>query len=65
LEWLSSPPAQKIFTDIDYEYPANPGVPASRNVAAWGTFRSDPINVSRAGELQRAAVMLMDRAGYR
>lgn len=65
LEWLSSPPAQKIFTDLDYEYPANPAVPPSPAVAAWGTFRSDPINVSRAGELQRAAVMLMDRAGYR
>ncbi len=65
LEWLSSPPAQEIFTEIDYEYPANPNVPASPAVAAWGTFRSDPINVSKAGELQRAAVMLMDRAGYR
>lgn len=65
LEWLSSPPAQKIFTDIDYEYPANPSVAASPAVAAWGTFKSNPINVSKAGELQRAAVMLMDRAGYR
>ncbi len=65
LEWLSSPPAQRIFTEIDYEYPANPTVPPSPAVAAWGTFRSDPINVSKAGELQRAAVMLMDRAGYR
>jgi iron(III) transport system substrate-binding protein len=65
LEWLSSPPAQKIFTEIDYEYPANPAVPPSEAVAAWGTFRSDPINVSKAGELQRSAVMLMDRAGYR
>jgi iron(III) transport system substrate-binding protein len=65
LEWLSSPPAQSIFTEIDYEYPANPNVQASPAVAAWGTFRSDPINVSKAGELQREAVMLMDRAGYR
>ncbi|MEW6683410.1 MAG: Fe(3+) ABC transporter substrate-binding protein [Nitrospirota bacterium] len=65
LEWLSSPSAQKIFTEIDFEYPANPSVAPSPTVAAWGTFRSDPINVSKAGELQRAAVMLMDRAGYR
>ncbi|MFZ5862074.1 MAG: Fe(3+) ABC transporter substrate-binding protein [Nitrospirota bacterium] len=65
LEWLSSPPAQKIFTDIDFEYPANPAVSPSPAVAAWGTFKSDTINVAKAGELQRAAVMLMDRAGYR
>jgi iron(III) transport system substrate-binding protein len=65
LEWLSSPPAQKIFTDIDFEYPANPAVSPSPAVASWGTFKQDAINVAKAGELQRAAVMLMDRAGYR
>jgi len=65
LEWLSAPPAQKMFTEMDFEYPANPSVAPSPAVASWGTFRSDPINVSKAGELQRAAVMLMDRAGYR
>jgi iron(III) transport system substrate-binding protein len=65
LEWLSSPPAQKIFTDIDFEYPANPSVSPSPAVAAWGTFKQDTINVAKAGELQRAAVMLMDRASYR
>jgi iron(III) transport system substrate-binding protein len=65
LEWLSSPRAQKIFTDLDFEYPANPTVSPSPAVAAWGTFKADTINVAKAGELQRAAVMLMDRAGYR
>ncbi len=65
LEWLSSPRAQKIFTDLDFEYPANPTVSPSPAVAAWGTFKSDTINVAKAGELQRAAVMVMDRAGYR
>jgi iron(III) transport system substrate-binding protein len=65
LEWLSSSPAQEIFTNIDYEYPANPAVSPSPAVAAWGTFKQDTINVAKAGELQRAAVMLMDRAGYR
>jgi iron(III) transport system substrate-binding protein len=65
LEWLSSPRAQAIFTELDFEYPANPAVPPSPAVAAWGTFKSDTINVAKAGELQRAAVMLMDRAGYR
>jgi iron(III) transport system substrate-binding protein len=34
-------------------------------VAAWGSFKADPANVTDAGRLQAAAVMLMDRAGYR
>lgn len=65
LEWLSSPTAQKLFTDLDFEYPANPAVSPSPTVASWGTFKASAMNVAKAGELQREAVMLMDRAGYR
>ena len=47
------------------EYPANPAVQPDALVSAWGDFRADELNVSRAGELQVKAVMLMDRAGYK
>jgi iron(III) transport system substrate-binding protein len=47
------------------EYPVNPAVAPDPLVAAWGEFKGDEINVSKAGELQADAVMLMDRAGYR
>lgn len=65
LEWLSSERAQRIFAEIDFEYPANPAVKPAPTVASWGTFKSSLINVSRAGQLQIEAVKLMDRAGYR
>ncbi len=65
LEWLSSPDAQNLFADVNLEYPANPQVKPDPVVAAWGDFRKNPINIAKAGELQAAAVKLMDRAGYR
>ncbi len=65
LEWLSGPKAQAIFASLNMEYPANPGVENAPEVAAWGSFKADNVNVSTAGELQSEAVMLMDRAGYR
>ncbi|MFV1997213.1 MAG: Fe(3+) ABC transporter substrate-binding protein [Acidiferrobacterales bacterium] len=65
LEWLSTRPAQKMFANGNMEYPANPAVKANPLVAAWGSFKQDRLNVSRAGELQSRAVMIMDRAGYR
>lgn len=65
LEWLSAGEAQKHFAGSNLEYPANPDVPADPQVAAWGDFEPNVINVARAGELQEAAVRLMDRAGYR
>ena len=64
LEWLSSKDAQNLFADVNLEYPANPMVKPDPVVAAWGRFKQHPVNVVKAGELQAAAVKLMDRAGY-
>ncbi len=65
LEWLSSPAAQEMFAGLNLEFPANPAVPADPLVAAWGEFEASDMPVAQAGELQAAAVKLMDRAGYR
>ena len=65
LEWLAAPAAQNLFADINLEYPVNPAVNPDPVVAAWGTFKQNPINVTKAGELQTTAVKLMDRAGYK
>jgi iron(III) transport system substrate-binding protein len=65
LEFLSSEKAQNLFADVNLEYPVNPQVPVDPVVAAWGSFKQNPINVKKAGELQAEAVKLMDRAGYK
>jgi iron(III) transport system substrate-binding protein len=65
IEWLSSDKAQNLFADVNLEYPVNPAIKPDAIVAAWGTFKQNPINVAKAGELQTSAVKLMDRAGYK
>ena len=65
LEWLSTRPAQELFANSNMEYPVNAAVKVNPLVSAWGSFKQDRLNVSRAGELQARAVMIMDRAGYR
>ncbi|WP_246125179.1 extracellular solute-binding protein [Exilibacterium tricleocarpae] len=65
LEWLSSAEAQGKFAELNQEYPANPAVAPSAEVASWGEFKADDVNVEAAGRLQAAAVKLMDRAQYR
>lgn len=65
LEWLSSEQAQNLFADGNLEYPANPRVKPHPEVAAWGSFKQDLINVAKAGELQSQAIKLMDRVGYK
>ena len=65
IEWLSAGEAQALFASENLEYPANPSVATAPEIAAWGDYRQDLINVSEAGALQTEAVKLMDRAGYR
>lgn len=65
LEWLSSEKAQNLYADVDLEYPVNPRVHASQEVAAWGDFKQNQLNLSNAGELQTTAIALMERAGYK
>jgi iron(III) transport system substrate-binding protein len=65
LEWLSQPEAQSLFASLNLEYPASPSIEPDPIVKAWGDFKRSPMNVAQAGELQAAAVRLMDRAGYR
>lgn len=65
LEFLSSPAAQKMYADTNYEYPANPDVKPEALLADWGTFKADEVDVAAAGALQAEAVKLMDRLGYK
>lgn len=65
LEFLSSDKAQNLFADVNMEYPANPRIAPDPFVATWGSFKQNPVNLVKAGELQTTAVKLMDRAGYR
>lgn len=64
LEWMTTPEAQSIFAGVNQEYPANPAVPPSAEVASWGAFKADTVATEVAGKRQAEATMLMDRAGW-
>ncbi len=64
LEWMTTPEAQGIFAGVNQEYPANPAVEPSAEVASWGTFKADSVATEVAGKRQAEATMLMDRAGW-
>jgi iron(III) transport system substrate-binding protein len=64
LEWLSGDKAQALFANLNLEFPANPKVAPDPLTASWGTFKSNHINVSKAGALQTQAIRLMDREKY-
>ncbi|WP_296248268.1 extracellular solute-binding protein [Pseudomonas sp. UBA4194] len=64
VEWMTGPEAQKIFAGVNQEFPANPAVAPSEEVAGWGAFKADTLPVEVAGKRQAEAIKLMDRAGW-
>ena len=65
IEFLTSPEAQQMFADSNFEYPANPQAGVNPLIAGWGKFKQDDTNIAAAGEFQAAATKLADRAGYK
>jgi iron(III) transport system substrate-binding protein len=64
VEWMTGPEAQTIFSGTNQEFPANPKVAPSAEVASWGAFKADTIPVEVAGRRQAEAIRMMDRAGW-
>jgi iron(III) transport system substrate-binding protein len=65
LEWLATPAIQQRFAAVNFEFPANAGVDPLPEVKSWGPFKPNEVNVGLIGKAQPAAVMLIDRAGWR
>ncbi|MEK1905401.1 MAG: extracellular solute-binding protein [Pseudomonas sp.] len=64
VEWMTTAEAQSLFAEINQEYPANPAVKPSAEVAAWGSFKADSLPVEVAGKRQAEAIKMMDRVGW-
>lgn len=65
MEFLVSPESQRWYADTNHEYPVREGVAWNQMLEDWGHFKGDTLNLSLLGENNPAAVMLMDRAGWR
>jgi len=64
MEFLSGDVAQKMYAEINYEYPVKEGVPASKLVASWGKFKADNIKLSDVAAQHKAAIKLMDEVKF-
>ncbi|CAA6603263.1 Iron deficiency-induced protein A [Rhodospirillaceae bacterium LM-1] len=65
LEFLSGPEAQKTFAEANNEFPVLASAKLAPNVAAWGSFKGETLNVAMLGENSALAVRIFDRAGWR
>jgi iron(III) transport system substrate-binding protein len=64
LEFLVNAESQTWYAEVNNEYPVVTDAQTSELLRSFGEFKSDSLNLSRLGENNRAAVQLMDRAGW-
>jgi iron(III) transport system substrate-binding protein len=64
LEFLSAPAQQRRFAASNHEFAVAPHVAATKEIARFGGFKRDPIDVDGAGRRLGEAVRLMDKVGW-
>jgi iron(III) transport system substrate-binding protein len=64
LEFMTSNDAQRVFADVNYEYPVRPGVPVNPLVASFGALNPDPMPVSEIAKRRAKASELIDKVGF-
>jgi len=64
MEFLSGEAAQKIYSEVNYEYPVNKNVSPSKLVASWGEFKADSIALSDIAKQHQTAMKLLDEVKF-
>ena len=60
MEYLSSADAQKLYAEVNFEYPVLDGVDASDLVKTWGSFKADPVSLNKIADARKKASELVD-----
>jgi iron(III) transport system substrate-binding protein len=64
MEFLERPDQQRVFVQSNKEFPVDPAVRPAPEIARFGSFKRDPIDVRRAGAHLEEAVRLMNEVGW-
>ena len=64
LEFLTSEEAQKLYGEINYEYPVNPKVALTEELKSWGTFQRDNVSIAKIAKFAPTAQKIIDRVGW-
>ena len=65
IEFMTSAESQAWYAAVNSEFPVLKNAKVSTALQSWGTYIADPIALNILGENNRAAVELMDKAGWK
>ena len=64
MEFLVTEPAQRVYAEINYEFPVVGGVAPSDLVASWGAFAPDDANLMDLARLRDEALRIMQEVDF-
>ena len=64
LEFLSKAQSQKMYGEINFEYPVNPRVETTEELKSWGSFKSDSLPIISIAQKAYEAQKIIDRVGW-
>lgn len=64
MEFLVSAEAQKIYADVNFEYPIRADVAVSDRVKSWGRLDRDTLALDRIASLRKRAGEIVDETGF-
>ncbi|MFW2543480.1 Fe(3+) ABC transporter substrate-binding protein [Primorskyibacter sp. 2E107] len=64
MEFLTTPEAQEVYAEANYEYPIAPGSEAADLVKSWGSFEADDTNLMTLAGLREDALRLVEEVDF-
>ncbi|MGH1329265.1 MAG: Fe(3+) ABC transporter substrate-binding protein [Paracoccaceae bacterium] len=64
MEFLTSPAAQEIYAEANFEYPIAPGSKPAELVSGWGEFTADDVNLMDLAKLRPDALKITQEVDF-
>jgi iron(III) transport system substrate-binding protein len=64
MEFMVSDEAQKIYADVNFEYPIKEGIQLDETVASFGKLKPDTKPIAEIAKHRKAASQLVDKVGF-
>jgi iron(III) transport system substrate-binding protein len=64
MEFMVSDAAQKIYADVNFEYPVKAGIQPDEIVASFGPLKPDTLSIADVAKNRKAASQIVDKVGF-
>lgn len=64
MEFLTGDTAQKLYAEVNFEYPVKEGVKRSALVESWGDFKADTLSLDEIASHHEEAIKLIDEVKF-